>query len=291
MRRVASAIDRVRARFEEVASVKDYSAQVNGTTDDSAPTQKAATTGLFTVPPGTLKTDTAITGSLKLIGFNATFSGANALDANFPTFGPGVLRAICRGTDNCITGIAHNNAAESTNAEPVGVTGYGRNDNGGNAVFGLFGRADQYGATGSVQNEVNSFNLSSANPSMAFPVDRSIGTAQQVPTALIVAAGGTKNSHTGIFIGGEGGSPQSFLNGIHADATKITNYLQVLSNGSSLLHWIKPDGSGLLANLTVPETAAASISTPASGYQTLFIDTADHKLKRKDSSGTVTTIA
>lgn len=43
--------------------------------------------------------------------------------------------------------------------------------------------------------------------------------------------------------------------------------------------------------LTVPETAASSITSPASGYQVLFIDTADHKLKRKDSSGTVTTIA
>lgn len=44
-------------------------------------------------------------------------------------------------------------------------------------------------------------------------------------------------------------------------------------------------------SVTYAETAAASIPTPASGYQTLFIDTADHKLKRKDSSAAVTTIA
>jgi hypothetical protein len=43
--------------------------------------------------------------------------------------------------------------------------------------------------------------------------------------------------------------------------------------------------------MTVPELAAGSVSTPASGTQSLFIDTADHKLKRKDSSGTVTIIA
>jgi hypothetical protein len=39
------------------------------------------------------------------------------------------------------------------------------------------------------------------------------------------------------------------------------------------------------------ELAAASVLTPAAGQQTLFIDTADHKLKRKDSAGTVTIIA
>jgi hypothetical protein len=44
-------------------------------------------------------------------------------------------------------------------------------------------------------------------------------------------------------------------------------------------------------NPTLTEVAAASIATPAAGTQTLFIDTADHKLKRKDSSGAVTVIA
>jgi hypothetical protein len=43
--------------------------------------------------------------------------------------------------------------------------------------------------------------------------------------------------------------------------------------------------------ITVPEIAAASVATPAANLQTLFIDTADHKLKRKDSAGTVTIIA
>jgi hypothetical protein len=43
--------------------------------------------------------------------------------------------------------------------------------------------------------------------------------------------------------------------------------------------------------LALKEIAAASVATPAAGEQALFIDTADHKLKRKDSSGTVTIIA
>lgn len=38
------------------------------------------------------------------------------------------------------------------------------------------------------------------------------------------------------------------------------------------------------------EVAAASVSSPAAGRQSLFIDTADHKLKRKDSAGTVVII-
>lgn len=41
----------------------------------------------------------------------------------------------------------------------------------------------------------------------------------------------------------------------------------------------------------IAEVAAASVATPAAGTQTLFIDTADHKLKRKDSTGAVTVIA
>lgn len=42
--------------------------------------------------------------------------------------------------------------------------------------------------------------------------------------------------------------------------------------------------------IEVPERAASAVPTPGSGSQRLFIDTADHKLKRKDSSGTVTII-
>lgn len=46
-----------------------------------------------------------------------------------------------------------------------------------------------------------------------------------------------------------------------------------------------------LAGLVIPEIAAASVAAPAANYQAVFIDTADHKLKRKDSGGTVTVLA
>lgn len=43
--------------------------------------------------------------------------------------------------------------------------------------------------------------------------------------------------------------------------------------------------------LTIPERTAASVTAPAAGTQVLFIDSADNKLKRKNSAGTVTIIA
>jgi hypothetical protein len=55
--------------------------------------------------------------------------------------------------------------------------------------------------------------------------------------------------------------------------------------GNAFLAYISTNG------LTLPEIAAGSVLSPAAGYQTLFIDTADNKLKRKNSAGTVTIIA
>ena len=42
--------------------------------------------------------------------------------------------------------------------------------------------------------------------------------------------------------------------------------------------------------LTLREVSAAAVSSPSAGSQTIFLDAADHKLKRKDASGTVTII-
>jgi hypothetical protein len=56
--------------------------------------------------------------------------------------------------------------------------------------------------------------------------------------------------------------------------------------GTLATHIINPQGL-----MQLVEVAAASVTNPPSGSQVLFIDTADHKLKRKDSSGTVTIIA
>jgi hypothetical protein len=56
--------------------------------------------------------------------------------------------------------------------------------------------------------------------------------------------------------------------------------------GTLATHIVNPQGL-----MQLVEVAAASVTNPPSGSQVLFIDTADHKLKRKDSSGTVTIIA
>ena len=57
-------------------------------------------------------------------------------------------------------------------------------------------------------------------------------------------------------------------------------------------NWVYFNSQGVHTSAaTITEQAAAAVPTPLSGTQTLFIDTADHKLKRKDSSGTVTIIA
>jgi hypothetical protein len=64
-------------------------------------------------------------------------------------------------------------------------------------------------------------------------------------------------------------------------------------DGLATFH-VEFDSYGLaISNIpqTYAEIAAASVATPAAGRQTLFIDSADHKLKRKDSTGTVTIIA
>jgi hypothetical protein len=259
----ASAVARsVQSKLRDILSVKDFGAAVDGATDDAAAVALAATNGTFIVPGGTLKTDTA-PASFGLVSFGASFSGTAPLDGPYPAFGPGALRLIQKGSANCLIGIAHNTLTAGSNAFPCGVTGYGRVDNAGNAGFGIFGRADLYGASGIVTNEFNSFNYG-ADPSATFPVDRSIGTAQSVPTAVTAAAGGTKNSHTAYYIGREGSEPQSFLNGVHAEVESLVNYFLVLSTGSTLKFWVKPDGTLSCQGLT-SGSGALGYSTGAGG--------------------------
>jgi hypothetical protein len=64
-------------------------------------------------------------------------------------------------------------------------------------------------------------------------------------------------------------------------------------DGYATNHWEVDHSNGLITNLqpALIEIAAASVTNAAAGAQKLFIDSADHKLKRKDSSGTVTIIA
>lgn len=47
-------------------------------------------------------------------------------------------------------------------------------------------------------------------------------------------------------------------------------------------------GNATFPKVQIEEQTAASVATPAAGKQNFFIDSADHKIKRKDSGGTVT---
>lgn len=79
--------------------------------------------------------------------------------------------------------------------------------------------------------------------------------------------------------------------GIYFDhaSTNAGHYTFRAFGGAEVLK-IKGDGTLLHGATTYTEQTAASVPTPPAGQQTTFIDSADHKLKRKDSSGTVTII-
>jgi hypothetical protein len=51
--------------------------------------------------------------------------------------------------------------------------------------------------------------------------------------------------------------------------------------------WAYIDANGF----TLPEKAVGAVAAPAAGFQTLFIDSADHKVKRKNSANAVTILA
>jgi hypothetical protein len=210
-------------RMADVVNVKDFGAVGNGVADDSTAIQAAVNTGkdIF-FPEGNYKTDTAITGLGRSFGFGASFSGTNPIDI-YPAFGTGAFKTISCNFNNGIIGIVDNKLPSSTVAFPTGVTGYGKNNNNGNTAFGIYAEARQYANTGVVTNEIDSFNHGAA-PSANLPPDRSIGTTQQVPVALTVAAGGTANSSIAIEIGREGSSPQKFLTGIYLQPDSYVNY-------------------------------------------------------------------
>lgn len=210
-------------RFADVVNVKDFGAVGNGVADDTAAIQAAVNTGKnIYFPEGNYKTNTAITNLGRSFGFGASFSGTFPIDI-YPSFGTGAFKTISSNLNNGIIGIVDNKLPSSTVAFPTGVTGYGKNNNNGNCVFGIYAEARQYASTGVVTNEIDSFNHTSA-PSPNLPPDRSIGTSQNHPVALTIASGGSYNSSIGIHICREGSSPQSFLSGIYLSPDTCVNY-------------------------------------------------------------------
>lgn len=131
------------------------------------------------------------------------------------------LFANSRGNGGAITGAAFQNGASS--GFPTGICGYGRLEYAGNAVFGIFGRADAY-TSGGATNELNSFNYSGSAPADSWPYDNTLGSTNSNTIALVVAAGGDYPCLAGIVIAQEGGDPQPFLTGIYSWPNATTKY-------------------------------------------------------------------
>jgi hypothetical protein len=209
------------ARLDDLRTVTDNGADSTGTNDAASAFNASTAVGTI-IPPGTYKTGTQPTNPLNAVAIGATFTGAAAYDSWHPAFGTATMRVYSTGSRNAFVGIARNTASSSSSVFPTGVTGYGRNDNAGNCVFGVYAEARQYANSGVVTNEIDSFNMTATPASSNLPPDRSIGTAQQHPVALTIGAGGSSNSSIGIHIAQEGSSPQSFLTGIYTSPAACT---------------------------------------------------------------------
>ena len=202
----------VELKLAQTVSVKDFGAVGDGVTDDTQAFNDTPNGSWIT--PGTYKTDTAITAGKNFVTYGpVNFTGTSPVLSWSPAFGSGVLGAFTTDKSNAFVGKVLNDEPPATMAFPTGVTGYGRYNNAGNVAFGIFGRADGY-AAGVATNEFNSFNFAGA-PTTALPPDRSFGTAQIVPVAVTVAAGGDYPSCIGVQICKEGSEPQQFRHGIY----------------------------------------------------------------------------
>lgn len=159
------------------------------------------------------------------IGLLATvvFEYTNAAQLTFyswePVFG-GDFHVVDATGINSIVGAEENTLKSSTVAFPTGVTGYGRTNNFGNQVFGIFGHADLYN-TGVATNEFDSFNYA-ALPNLAiWPPKLSIGTTDYNTIAAQLVAYGSYASKVGLNIAY---GSQPFLSGIYMHPTSTSHY-------------------------------------------------------------------
>ena len=210
------------------ANVVTFGADLTGVNDSSAAFLAAQAAGTINIPPGIYNTTAALTGSYAAIAEGkTTYTGANPFLSWTPGFG-GVLQVASVAANgiggNAFVAVMRNNLTSNFTSFPTAVTAMGRNDNNGNTVFGIYAPAYQYASTGVANGaEIDSFNMTVA-PSTNLPPDRSIGTAQNQPIALTVAAGGNQSSSIGVQICREGSSPQPFLTGIYINPDACTTY-------------------------------------------------------------------
>jgi len=214
-------------------SVLDKGADSTGALDCTTAFNAATGVGVL-IPPGTYKTDGALTGAADVIAVGAAFTGSNPLDSWMPggSFGTSVFEVYSRGgTRNAIVGAVRNTVGGAY--FPTGVTGLGRLDAAGGVAFGIYAEARQYANTGvAVGGEIDSFNYGAAPTNTTTP-DRGIGTAQQLPNAVTVAAGGTADSWCGIHVAREGSAPRQFRYGVIFSADAVTQSAIVIESTST----------------------------------------------------------
>ncbi len=194
-------------------------------------------------------------------------------------FGKGALKVIMKGPCNSLIGIVHNDSQPNTFAFPTGTTAYGQNDSDGNSTFGLYAEARQYANSGVVTNEAVSMNFG-GYPSLSLPPDRSIGTLEQNPIALTVAAGGDWPSSIGIHISKEGQKPNTFLTGIYLSPMSWERYGIFIDSGIGTPLVIRHDtqqvGIRLLGSGDIKPMYSAFTYTDASGTNRFAIKQDGH---------------
>jgi hypothetical protein len=238
-----------------------------GTTDMSVGFANAALSNVtFSIPSGAYLINTALTGQYSaIVQGNPTFSGANPFNTWWPAFG-GTFQVVTTGALNGLVSVLRNNLSASTSDEPTAGTFMCRNDNGGNIAFALYAPSYQYATTGVVSSEIDSFNMT-APPTAAFPAARGIGTPQNIPGALTVAAGGNFNSWVGVYFAREGSMPQQFLANIYMDANSCVSFgilidatlsstqTPIVAKHSTAQVGIQVQGSGAITGVTITGTA------------------------------------
>ncbi len=231
-----SGAGRWRRVYKGALNVRWFGAKGDSSTNDYAAIIAARAAGSpIYFPAGNYKTDTAIPGDLNLISDGAVFSGANPIDPH-PGFGPGSSKTISKGNVNSFIGMAVNNLPASTLSFPTGVTAYGKNENNGNQVFGLYCEAKQYASSGVASNEIDAFNYGGA-PSSNLPPNRAIGTTENHAVGITLGAGGDYDCSIGIHVCQEGSAPRRWLTGIYFAPDSITN------SGVSSAIYIDSDGT------------------------------------------------
>lgn len=219
----AGAVPRTaQSKMRDFVSVLDFGADPTGAADSTNAFNNATAVPVF-IPAGTYRTDGTVTGAQAAIALGAAFTGSAPYDSWTPAFGISTMEVYANGIRNSLIGAARNTATPATLGFPTGVTGLGRNDNAGNTAFGVYAEGRQYATSGVVVGaELDSFNMTGTAPTNTTTPNRSIGTPQQLPNAVTIAAGGTAASWCGVHVAREGSSPQSFLYGMLFDANAVT---------------------------------------------------------------------